>query len=116
MDHATEKLGWYGKIPAAGDFVHRRMPRELIAWWDRWLQYGLAALKQAPDDSAERRFAHAPIWNFAIPSGPSGNGSQRGRPPPSRHRVGAGNPPGGIMSLPPEAYPRRSDEQPYGKE
>ncbi|MBO1113997.1 type VI secretion system-associated protein TagF [Bordetella petrii] len=104
MDDATEKLGWYGKIPAAGDFVHRRLPRELIAWWDRWLQYGLAALKQAPDDSAARSFAAAPIWNFAIPAGPSGNGAQLGCIAPSRDRVGRGYPLCVIMAIPADAY------------
>lgn len=88
MDDATGQLGWYGKIPASGDFVHRRLPRELIAWWDRWLQLGLAALKQAPDDSAVRSFSSAPIWNFAIPAGPSGRGAQLGCLAPSRDRVG----------------------------
>ncbi|MBO9356832.1 type VI secretion system-associated protein TagF [Bordetella petrii] len=104
MDDATEKLGWYGKIPAAGDFVHRRLPRELIAWWDRWLQYGLAALKQAPDDSAARSFAHAPIWNFAIPAGPSGKGAQLGCIAPSRDRVGRGYPLCVVMAIEPDAY------------
>ena len=88
MDEVKAFLGWYGKIPASGDFVHRRVPRELIAWWDHWLQYGLAALKQAPDDSTARSFATAPIWNFAIPAGPSGNGVQLGCVAPSRDRVG----------------------------
>ena len=92
MDDARGQLGWYGKIPASGDFVHRRLSRELIAWWDRWLQYGLAAMKQAPDDSAARSFASAPIWNFAIPAGPSGRGAQLGCLAPSRDRVGRAYP------------------------
>ncbi|MVW70258.1 MULTISPECIES: type VI secretion system-associated protein TagF [unclassified Bordetella] len=92
MNDVTAQLGWYGKIPASGDFVHRRLPRELIAWWDRWLQFGLAAVKQAPNDSASRSFATAPIWNFAIPSGPSGGAVQLGCLAPSRDRVGRAYP------------------------
>lgn len=92
MDELSTPLGWYGKIPASGDFVHRRMPRDRIAWWDRWLQFGLAALKQAPDDSASRSFAMAPIWNFAVPSGSGGGGVQLGCLAPSRDRVGRAYP------------------------
>lgn len=92
MDKLRAPLGWYGKIPASGDFVHRRLPREQIAWWDRWLQFGLAALKAAPDGGASRSFATAPIWNFAIPSGSSGGGVQLGCLAPSRDRVGRAYP------------------------
>ena len=88
MGDTKGQLGWYGKIPASGDFVHRRLSRELIAWWDRWLQYGLAALKQTPDDSALRSFTAAPIWNFAIPGGPGSQCVQLGCVAPSRDRVG----------------------------
>jgi type VI secretion system protein ImpM len=86
------RLGWYGKMPASGDFVHRRLPRELIAWWDRWLQHGVAGLKQSADAHATRGFAAAPIWNFAIPAGPGAGVAQLGCIAPSRDRVGRGYP------------------------
>lgn len=98
------QVGWYGKIPAAGDFVHRRLPRELIAWWDRWLQFGLVALKQAPDAAAARSFASAPIWNFAIPAGPGAGVAQLGCITPSRDRVGRGYPLCVVAALPPAQY------------
>lgn len=86
------RLGWYGKIPASGDFVHRRLPRELIAWWDRWLQHGVAGLNQALDPHTARGFAAAPIWNFAIPAGLGAGVAQLGCIAPSRDRVGRGYP------------------------
>lgn len=86
------RLGWYGKIPASGDFVHRRLPRELIAWWDRWLQHGVAGLRQAADGHSARGFAAAPIWNFAIPAGLGAGVAQLGCIAPSRDRVGRGYP------------------------
>ena len=98
------QVGWYGKIPAAGDFVHRRLPRELIAWWDHWLQFGLVALKQAPDAAAARSFASAPIWNFAIPAGPGAGVAQLGFITPSRDRVGRGYPLCVVAALPPAQY------------
>jgi len=59
-----EQIGWYGKLPAAGDFLYRRMPRELQAWWDRWMQNGLGSFKRWPD-AMTRHYAVAPVWNFA---------------------------------------------------
>lgn len=97
------RLGWYGKIPASGDFVHRRLPRELIAWWDRWLQHGVAGLKQASDAQTARGFAGAPIWNFAIPAGLGAGVAQLGCLAPSRDRVGRGYP----LCV---ALPMRADE------
>ena len=34
--------GWYGKLPAAGDFLTRRLPGSFVQTWDHWLQHGLA--------------------------------------------------------------------------
>jgi len=100
-------VGWYGKIPAAGDFVHRRLPRVLIAWWDAWLQYGLAALRQMPDEGAERGYAAAPIWNFAIPAGPGAAGMvQLGCIAPSRDRVGRAYPLCAATALPAQVFRR----------
>lgn len=36
--------GFYGKLPAAGDFVSRRLPVEFVRAWDRWLAQHLAPL------------------------------------------------------------------------
>ena len=29
--------GWYGKLPASGDFATRRLPPSFIEPWDAWL-------------------------------------------------------------------------------
>ncbi|WP_353646394.1 type VI secretion system-associated protein TagF [Mesorhizobium sp. WSM2239] len=36
--------GFYGKVPAAGDFVGRGLPRDFVRRWDRWLAQHLAPL------------------------------------------------------------------------
>jgi type VI secretion system ImpM family protein len=82
-----EQIGWYGKLPAAGDFLYRRMPRELQAWWDRWMQNGLGSFKRWPD-AMTRHYAVAPIWNFAIPATQGVNAVQFGCIAPSCDRVG----------------------------
>lgn len=105
-----QRLGWYGKIPATGDFVNRNLPRELSGWWDKWLQHGLAALKQSQDEAALRAYAAAPLWNFAIPSGPGAGGVQFGCIAASRDRVGRNYPLCVSLYMPVDLYePRMLD-------
>ena len=40
--------GFYGKLPATGDFVSRRLPGDFVRPWDRWLAQHLAPLIGAP--------------------------------------------------------------------
>lgn len=82
-----EQIGWYGKLPAAGDFLYRRMPRELQLWWDRWMQNGLGHFKRWPD-AMTRHYAVAPVWNFAIPATHGMDTVQLGCIAPSCDRVG----------------------------
>lgn len=62
-------VGWYGKIPAAGDFIARRVPPAFSEAWDRWLQAAL-------DDSRARLgvrwrddFLSMPVWRFVFSPG-----------------------------------------------
>ena len=57
-----------GKIPGAGDFVNSRLPHAL-AGGERWLQQGMAAMRQRGADEIERHYTVAPVWNFLIPAG-----------------------------------------------
>jgi len=104
MENGDNSVGWYGKIPAAGDFLHRRLPRGLIAWWDKWQQYGLAALRNTVDDGAQRAYAVAPIWNFAIPAGSGPGAVLLGSVAPSRDRVGRAYPVCAMAVVPAEAF------------
>ncbi|MBZ9883751.1 type VI secretion system-associated protein TagF [Mesorhizobium sp. CA10] len=36
--------GFYGKMPAAGDFVTRRLPGDFVRVWDRWLAQHIVPL------------------------------------------------------------------------
>ncbi|NYT59230.1 type VI secretion system-associated protein TagF [Alcaligenaceae bacterium] len=96
-----DAVGWYGKMPANGDFVHRRLSRELVQWWDKWLQTGVAGLHQRnADRSIEAEFQGAPLWNFAIPSGFGSGVVQLGCIGPSRDRVGRSYPLVITLSMP----------------
>ncbi|TPN85018.1 type VI secretion system-associated protein TagF [Mesorhizobium sp. CU2] len=36
--------GFYGKMPATGDFVTRRLPADFVRGWDRWLAQNIVPL------------------------------------------------------------------------
>lgn len=50
--------GFYGKMPAAGDFVTRRLPIDFVQGWDRWLAKYCAPLigTERWDDRIALRF------------------------------------------------------------
>ena len=99
---ARLEVGWYGKLPSAGDFMHRRMSREVMAWWDRWLQAGLVATSHGLADTSRRAFEAAPAWNFAVPAGAGGGVVQLGCILPSQDRVGRRYPVCASACMPPE--------------
>lgn len=41
MPRAHLITGFYGKIPAAGDFVGRALPADFVRFWDRWVARNL---------------------------------------------------------------------------
>jgi type VI secretion system protein ImpM len=47
-----EPAGWFGKMPALGDFASRRLPEAWIAAWDAWLQDELVAAREALGEQA----------------------------------------------------------------
>lgn len=83
-----EPPAWYGKIPGAGDFVNHRLSHELAGWWERWLQQGMAAMRQRGEDELARYYTVAPVWNFLIPAGAGAQCVQPGCLAPSCDRVG----------------------------
>lgn len=84
--------GWYGKLPALGDFASRRLSAEWIAQWDAWLAAGLHQLREAAPDTWLENYLASPAWRFALlpgalPDG-SGEGLRVGVLVPSVDRVG----------------------------
>lgn len=53
--------GWYGKLPALGDFAGRRLPPSFVEAWDAWLAAGLGEWRAAAGEDA---------WLDAYLSGP----------------------------------------------
>lgn len=54
--------GFYGKMPATGDFVTRRLPGDFVRVWDRWLALNIVPLFEAESWPAEKalRFLAGP--------------------------------------------------------
>jgi len=40
--------GFHGKLPQAGDFVSRRLPADLVRFWDRWVARHLVSRLAGP--------------------------------------------------------------------
>jgi type VI secretion system protein ImpM len=85
---AEFEIGWFGKLPSAGDFVFRRVPRNLQDALDDWLSRGLAEYRVAMPDDWRKHFAAAPVWNCAIPACVGGGSTLVGLLLPSHDRVG----------------------------
>ncbi|MCX9156597.1 type VI secretion system-associated protein TagF [Niveibacterium sp. 24ML] len=80
--------GWYGKLPAIGDFAHRRLDADFVARWDAWLQTCLAESQRALGGAWLDRYLTAPVWRFALSPGVVGGRAWVGLLLPSVDRVG----------------------------
>ena len=56
------ETGWYGKLPAHGDFVTRRLPPSFIEPWDAWLNKMLLGSRQRLGAGWRDAFLSAPAW------------------------------------------------------
>jgi type VI secretion system protein ImpM len=82
-------LGYFGKIPANGDFVRHRLPPEFISQWDQWLQSGIASSKvQLGADGWLDTYLTSPVWRFALSEGVCNEQAWAGIMLPSVDRVG----------------------------
>ena len=97
------EIGWYGKLPASGDFVSRRIPRSLLDMLDDWLSRGLAEMQASLPDEWRASFAAAPAWYFTIPASVGGGDTLIGLIVPSHDRVGRAFPLCAGIVLPPDA-------------
>jgi type VI secretion system protein ImpM len=85
---SAEPPGVYGKLPARGDFIARRLAKNTIDAWDAWLQQ---AIPMSRDTLAERWrdiYLTSPIWRFALSAGSCGPSTLIGVVVPSVDKVG----------------------------
>lgn len=88
MSH-NPTIGWYGKLPSAGDFLQRRFPETIRNQWENWFQVGLHHWQSATErQEISRPFAEAPVWNFVVPPMLGSQVVQMGCLLPARDSVG----------------------------
>ncbi|MFK7944784.1 MAG: type VI secretion system-associated protein TagF [Paracoccaceae bacterium] len=80
--------GWYGKVPAVGDFIRSDLSQDFVETWDRWMQAVLPAGREALGNRWQNCYLEAPIWRFAIAPGLCGLNAVAGVVMPSVDRVG----------------------------
>ncbi len=80
--------GFYGKLPARGDFVRVALPRDFTDPWDDWLQAVIAGSRQQMGEDWLPAFLEAPVWRFALPAGLCGARPALGLMLPSVDRAG----------------------------
>lgn len=83
-----EAPGWFGKLPALGDFASRRLPTGFIDVWDAWLQSGIGACRQRAPEAWLEHYLNAPIWRFLLLPGTCGQSMWAGALMPSVDKVG----------------------------
>jgi type VI secretion system protein ImpM len=111
--------GFYGKAPARGDFVSRRMPNDFVATWDIWLQTMLTESKSRLGDGWLAAWLEAPVWHFTFGRGVAAPEPAIGVLIPSVDRVGR-HFPFSILGLcrddgmPPELWAPRIEELALG--
>lgn len=81
-------IGFYGKIPARGDFVHVGLPRGFIDPWHAWMERMLAASRAVLGEEWRPAWLEAAVWRFALPAGLCGTDAVVGLWLPSVDRVG----------------------------
>lgn len=84
----TVSFGFYGKIPARGDFVRNGLPRPFIDAWDGWLQIVMAESRVLLGDAWLPAWMEAPVWRFSLAAGICGPGAAIGVFMPSVDRAG----------------------------
>ncbi len=69
MDPTHAAIGYFGKVPARGDFVRAGLPASFIGPWDTWLRAALAQASGRLGGAWQARFLRCPVWRFALAPG-----------------------------------------------
>lgn len=80
--------GFFGKLPAFGDFVARGLPEAFVEPWDAWLQGALTGSRDRLRETWLNTYLASPFWRFALAPGVCGREAWLGVLMPSVDRVG----------------------------
>jgi type VI secretion system protein ImpM len=81
-------VGFYGKLPCRGDFLHRRVPQEFVDVWDVWVRDSLSESRRQLQDRWLDAYLSSPVWRFVLTEGLCGPDAYAGVILPSVDRVG----------------------------
>lgn len=81
-------IGFYGKIPARGDFVCVGLPRAFVDPWHAWIERMLVASRDELGEEWQPAWLEAAVWHFALPAGLCGPDPAFGLWLPSVDRIG----------------------------
>ena len=83
-----ERVGFFGKLPAHGDFVRSQLPEPVVEALDLWCRACLTASRAALGEGWTEAWMSAPIWQFLLPPGACGPTALLGVWLPSVDRAG----------------------------
>jgi type VI secretion system protein ImpM len=81
-------IGFFGKLPARGDFLRANLPEDFIAPLDAWCRECLTASRAGLGAQWQEAWMTAPIWHFLLPAGACGAQAVLGVWLPSMDKVG----------------------------
>ena len=73
MSDAGAITGFYGKLPARGDFVRAGLPRAFTDPWDDWLRMVIAGSREHMGADWLPAYLESPVWRFSLPPGLCGS-------------------------------------------
>jgi type VI secretion system protein ImpM len=85
---APPQPGFFGKLPARGDFVGRRLDQAFRTGFDEWLQRSIATSQRQLGSAWLPAYLNTPIWRFVLGPGLCGDAPTLGVMIPSVDRVG----------------------------
>ncbi|MGH7057613.1 MAG: type VI secretion system-associated protein TagF, partial [Acetobacteraceae bacterium] len=65
LDPVPSAAGFFGKLPARGDFVRAGLPASFITPWDGWIAGALIASREILGSEWLPAWLEAPVWRFA---------------------------------------------------
>ena len=88
MSPATPTIGFFGKLPAVGDFVQRRLPPDFVQPWDSHFERAIDTGRRVVGGRWALAYRDSPIWRFVLPPHCCGPQAWAGVIGPGTDRVG----------------------------
>jgi type VI secretion system ImpM family protein len=82
------QVGFYGKLPSAGDFVQRRLPAAFVERWDRHFQRAIETGRRELGGQWSAALRDGLAWRFVLPAQVCGDGAWCGVIGPAEDCVG----------------------------